>query len=107
MLLPTIPAPMTTTLAHSGSAAMSVLLLAPVGRRRPSGQVDDDRLQLGQPLDGEATADPPEPALRARATAEREMRLPVVGALVDVHPAGANALREVKAAAQVLGEDGG
>src|SRR3990172_3306726 len=123
MLLPTIPAPMTTTLARSGSAPMCVpssCAPAPpaaslsLGRQdragwldRCSGEVDDDGLELGQALDEVAPADPAEPALGARATAEREVRLPVVRALVDVDPSGPDRFGEAEADLEVAGEDRG
>src|SRR4026208_1182850 len=101
MLLPTIPAPMTTTLARSGSVAMPRVPPRP----RPSGQVDHDGLELGQALERIAPADPPGAAPRPGATAERQVRLPVVRALVAVHPSGPRVLGERQPAPKVLRED--
>src|SRR5881628_3858332 len=84
MLLPTIPAPMTTALARSGSVAMCLLQVpAPIRR---SGEIHHDRLELRQALDREPPADSAEAALRSRPAPEWQVRLPVVGALVDVDP---------------------
>src|SRR5437899_5015665 len=111
MLLPTIPAPMITTPARSGSPAMRKSI-PPRGPRRSSppdvtgsGEVDDDGLELGQAVDREAAANPTQAAPAAARAAEREMRLPVVRSLVDVDPAGAGVLGEPETAPQVAGED--
>src|SRR5439155_17692493 len=98
----TIPAPMTTTLARSGSVAMSLLQLpAPIRR---SGEIHHDRLELSQALDREPPADSPEAALRSRAPAEGQVRLPVVGAFIDVDPSGARRLGEPQAPGEVARE---
>src|SRR5215211_1804463 len=57
-------------------------LAAPPAERAglASGEIHHDRFELGQPLDREPPADPPEPALGSRTATEREVRLPVVGA---------------------------
>ena len=65
-----------------------------------SGEIHHDRLELRQALDREPPADPAEAALRARAAAERQVRLPVVRALVDVDPSGASRLGEPQARAR-------
>src|SRR4051812_13360123 len=112
--LPTIPAPMTTTLARSGSAAMCLLQFRVHSRIslscRPSpatmsAEIHHDRLELGQALDREPPADPPEAALRSRAAPERQVRLPVVRAFVDVDPSGASRLGKTQAPREVTGED--
>src|SRR6266545_7866228 len=68
-------------------------------------QVDHDRLQLGEALHREASAHPPDTAARPGPAAERQVRLPVVGALVDVHPTSPYRLGERQPAPQVTGED--
>src|SRR5207247_1834121 len=55
----------------------------------------------------EASADAAYPAVRPGPPSEREMALPVVRRLVDVHPAGPRSLGEPQAAAKVFREHGG
>ena len=47
------------------------------------------------------------PALRAGVPSEREVRLPVVGAVVHVDPSGPDGLRETEPSAEIAGEDRG
>src|SRR3990172_3964111 len=70
-----------------------------------SAEIDHDRLQLGEPIHREASADAADPAHRAGPPAEGQVRLPVVRALVHVHPARPNGLGEPQPPPQVLGED--
>src|SRR3972149_2677232 len=67
MLFPTIPAPMTTTLAPSRSPARATPPpCGPAGSPRASrrsGEVDDDRLELGHPVHREAATDAADAAL--------------------------------------------
>jgi len=46
-------------------------------------------------------------ARSARSAAERQMGLPVVRGLVDVHPAGTDTVGELEPAREVAREDGG
>ena len=66
---------------------------------------DHDRLQLGEALHRVPAADPAGAAVSARAPAERQVVLPVVRGLVDVHEAGAHAVGEAQAVHHVAGED--
>src|SRR3954452_5149189 len=105
-----MPPPMTTTRAGSGSS----LILSPRSLDAPrrsaaqrvasSVQVDDHRLELCQAIDREPAADAPEAALLAAPAAEGQVRLPVVGAFVDVDPPGPNGFGELDSAPQVRGE---
>src|SRR5215210_965638 len=112
-LLPTMPPPMTTTRARSGSW----LILSPRSLDTPrrsaaprvasSVQVDDHRLQLCQAIDREPAPDAPEAAALAAPATEGQVRLPVVRAFVDVDPPGPNGFGELDAAPQVGREDRG
>src|SRR6266852_641871 len=76
---------------------------------RPASRVlylDHDRLEVGHLLERESAADAPDAALLAGATAERQVRLPVVGRLVDVHPSGFESVREAQRPREVACVDG-
>src|SRR4051794_12395716 len=66
---------------------------------------NDDRLQLAERLHRRGAADAADAARRARAAAEREVRLPIVRRLVDVHPACLRGIREAQPFLQVTRED--
>ena len=60
---------------------------------------DHDRLQLGERLHHVGAADAADAAVAACAASEREVGLPVVAGLVDVDPAGPDAVGELEARA--------
>src|SRR6185312_12397908 len=77
-------------------------------RRAPRGRAasaDHDRLQLGELLDRVTAADAADAAVGARAAAEGEVVLPVVGGLVDVDEAGPDLVGEAQAVHHVARED--
>src|SRR4051794_6912066 len=104
---------MTTTRARFGSPLIRSPNAPPAPPRRIrsacrlSLQVDDHRLQLRQAIDREPAPDAPEAAALAAPATERQVRLPIVRAFVDVDPPGPNGFGELDAAPQVRGEDRG
>src|SRR5690348_1062480 len=62
----------------------------------------DDRFGLGEGLHGEPSANPATAAYRAGPPAERQVRLPQIGGVVDVHPAGPGLFGEGQPALQVV-----
>ncbi len=74
-------------------------------RRAARVRREHDRLQLGERVHDVRAADPADAAVGPGAAAEREVCLPVVGRLVDVDPAGADAVGELEAGCEVGGED--
>ena len=75
--------------------------------RRVSVESQDDGLRLRERLEHGASADPSDAGARARSAAERQVALPVVGRLVDVHPACVDRLCEAQAAGEVARPDSG
>src|SRR5436189_2081243 len=70
-------------------------------RRPRSAQVDNDRFELGEAIHREAAADAADAAARTGPATERQVRFPIIGAVVDVDPARPNRLGEPQAAPQV------
>src|SRR3954452_23190550 len=66
---------------------------------------NDDRLQLAERVHGRGAADAADAARRTRAAAERQVRLPVVRRLVDVHPPRLCRIRKAQPFAQIARED--
>ena len=69
------------------------------------GSREHDGLQLGERLHRRRAADAADAARAAGAAAEGQVRLPVVGRLVDVDPAGAHGVRVAQPLGEVAGED--
>src|ERR1700674_135036 len=67
----------------------------------PAIDLDHDRLQIGHLLECEPAADTSDAAVLAGAAAKWQMRLPVVGRLVDVHPAHLQAVGKAQRAGEV------
>src|SRR5450759_1551488 len=63
--------------------------------------LDDDGLEVRHLLEREASADSPDAALLARAASERQVRLPIVGRLIDVDPTGLEPIREAQGPGEV------
>src|SRR5512132_1317941 len=76
----TLPADPPPTMMKSNRRAMAI-------RGSAGSGADQHRLQLGQGVDRIAATDPPDSAVRPAAAAPRQVRLPVVGRLVDVDEA--------------------
>src|SRR5438094_3385263 len=75
-------------------------------RRSLRRYLDDDGLQVGHLLEREAASDSPDAALLAGPAAERQVRLPVVGRLVHVHPPCFQRVGKAERAREVPGVHG-
>src|SRR3977135_2132687 len=67
----------------------------------PAIDLDHDRLEVGHLLEREAAADASDTAVLARPAAKGQVRLPVVGRLVDVHPPHLQAIGKAQGAGEV------
>src|SRR5258708_22761352 len=67
--------------------------------------LDHDRFEVGHLFERKSAADAPDAALLAGAASEGQVRLPVVGRLVDVDPASLEPISEAQGAGQVLRVD--
>src|ERR1700730_3785579 len=72
----------------------------------PAIDLDHDGLEVGHLLEGEAAADASDAAVLACPAAKRQMRLPVVRRLVDVHPTHLESVGKAQGAREVAGIDG-
>src|SRR5256885_2161808 len=68
--------------------------------------VHDDRLEVGHLFDRAIAADSADAALLPGAAAKRDMRFPVIGGLVHVHPSGLEPLREAQRTVDITRVDG-
>jgi hypothetical protein len=93
--------------ALAAPAVYSAAALVTLGALLPVRSADHHGLKLGQPLEGVAAAHAAGAAVGARAPAKRQVVLPVVRRLVDVHEAGANAVRVPQPGHHVASEDRG
>src|SRR5260221_565459 len=90
-LTPTRAAPAADAIRSASSIGSSSGPLPPI-------DLDHDRLEVRHLLERKTPADPPDAAVLAGAAAKRQVRLPVVGRFVDVHPTHLEAVGEAEGA---------
>src|SRR5665213_325801 len=100
--------PISFTPTRAAAAADAIRSASAIGSSSgplPAIDLDHDRLEVGHLLEGETPADPPNTAVLASAAAKRQVRLPVVGGLVDVHPTHLEVVGEAEGTGKVAGVD--
>src|SRR5450759_1318813 len=93
--------PINLTPTRAALAADAIRWASSIGSssgRLPAIDLDHDRLQVGHLLEREASADSSDTTVLAGAAAEWQVGLPVVGRLVDVHPAHLEAVGKTQSA---------
>src|SRR5487761_830986 len=101
--------PMSFTCTRAVLAAEAIRSASAIGSSSgplPPIDFDHDCLEVCHLLEGEASTDASDPAVLARATAERQVRLPVVGGFIDVDPTHLQVVGEPKGTGQVARVNG-
>src|ERR1700693_3120040 len=105
--MPAPPLSLTPTFAAPPAAAIrSASAIGSSSGPLPPIDLDHDSFHIGHLFEGETATDSADAAVLAGPPAEREMRLPVVGRLVHVHPAHLQAVGKTQSARKIASVNG-